>query len=495
MLPRMRKRTANRPTVAPRRAAVIPTRTPPLVADPRGSTLATFLVCLLLLMMILPPNLDYGALLITGNNGPAEQNITSKVVLITVLIGSCVLIARRQLLWWAEVRSLNPFFLSFVVLALVSFSWSIDQPVSLRALFRLVVIFLCFTAFTLSNWRPERFRVLMRTLLGVLVVGSVVFAALVPHYGVQRFSDYGVISPGRIASYNESVGVIKPVLRGLTFGKNQMGQLASLALLFWFHAWLGKEVSTRWALLCSAAALIGLYWAHSSTSILAAGFSIPLLLMMRHWPRWLRRYMPYLLVMFAVLILTYSLVVLRLIPQLDFLLTPITALTGKDLTFSNRTAIWDVIIEHIRQHPLIGTGYMAYWDNENPFSPSQVFKKLMFFYPGESHNGYLEVLNDLGAVGGLCLLGFLFNYLRQAIRIMAFDRQQGSLYVALLFHQFWSSLSESHWFSVGSVPFTIVMLSVCTAARSLLQHRFELEAVPAARRAADSSAVPLYRSR
>jgi O-antigen ligase len=293
-----------------------------------------------------------------------------------------------------------------------------------------------------------------------------------PHYGVQRFADYIATEPGRIA---DSVGIgptFKPVLRGLTFGKNQMGQLASIGFVFWFHGWLGKEVKARWVILCGGAGLICLYWAHSSTSILAAAFSLPIMLMLRHWPQWLRRFMPYILVLFALLILGYSLVVLKLIPQLDFLLTPITALTGKDLTFSSRTAIWQIIAGHIVQHPFLGNGYSAYWVDD-PGSPSMEFQRLLYFWPGESHNGYLEVLNDLGIAGGICLLGYLFTFLRQSIKVMEFDRHQGSLYVVLLFHQFWSSLSESHWFSAGSVSFTVITLATCTLARTLLQHRFE----------------------
>jgi exopolysaccharide production protein ExoQ len=480
----------------PRRTA--PPATATLLRPDRLSATAPIaLVCAYLLMMILPPNLDYGAL-VNANVATfvAAQNLTSKLVIPIVLIGSCVLIMRRHLLWFAELRSLNPFYLIFLLLAIISLGWSIDPPITTRALFRLVVIFLSCTAFTLYGWRTDRFQGVMRPLLGALLVGSVVFAVVLPYYGVQQFSDFAAVGPGRIASYRDTLGTIKPVLRGLTFGKNQMGQLASFGVIFWFHAWLGKDVRTRWVILCGGCALICLYWAHSSTSIIAAAFSVPMLLLLRHWPQWLRRYMPYILVMFTVLILLYSLVVLRVIPQLDFLLTPITAITGKDLTFSDRTAIWQIVVDHISQHPLIGTGYAAYWDNDNLASPSQVFKTLLFFFPGESHNGYLEVLNDLGIVGGLCLLGFLFTFLMQSIRIMNFDRHQGALYVTLLFHQFWSSLSESHWFSMGSVSFTIITLAVCTSARTLLQRRFELEAArPATGTPATTAIVPIYNYR
>jgi len=420
--------------------------------------------------MILPPNLDYGALL---TNASSEQNVPTRITLIAVILGSCYLIARRPALWLAELRALNPFYPLFLALATLSVTWSIDQGSTLHNLFKLAVVFLCFTAFTLYGWQTHQFQRVMRVLFGTVLVGSVIFAVAFPHYGVQQFEDYAPAETGRGLDYGTLT--LRPVLRGLTYGKNQMGQLAGFGLIFWFHAWLGKEAKTLWVIVCVGAALICLYWAHSSTSVLAAAFSVPMLLMLRHWPKWLRRYMRYILVLFTLLILGYSLVVLRLIPQLDFLLTPITALTGKDLTFSNRTAIWKIVIGQVVQHPLLGAGYSGYWV-EDPSSPSVEFTRRLGFWPGESHNGYLEVLNDLGVIGCVCLLGYLFAYVRQAIRIIEFDRHEGSLYFVLLFHQFWSCLSESHWFTASSVSFTVITLAVCCSARTLLQHRFELSA-------------------
>jgi O-antigen ligase len=445
--------------------------------DTQGSAAATVLVWVQLLLLILPPNLNYDALLITqGTTSDQEQSITSKVVLIGLFVCSCILIARRSRLWAAVVKSLNPFYTLLLLLAAVSVAWSIDASTTMPHVFRLLVAFLCFTAFTLTGWRNDRFASVMRSLLGVFLVASLLFAVLFPRYGVQQFLDYAAVLHSSIVPKSYSLSPdVRAVLRGLTFGKNQMGQLASLGVVFWFHAWLGREAKTLLVALCGGAALICLFWSHSSTSLIAAVFAVPFMLMLRHWPRWLRRFMPYILTLFALLILGYSLVVLRLIPQLDFLLTPITALTGKDLTFTSRTQIWQVVNAHIVQHPIFGTGYSAYWNNK-PDSPSQEMQRLVFFYPGEAHNGYLDVINDLGIVGGLCLLGYLFSFLRQSLQIMTFDRHQGSLYLTLLFHQFFSSLSESHWFNWASVSFTIMTLATCTAARTLLQRRFELRA-------------------
>mgnify|MGYP006137444093 CR=1 FL=1 len=80
------------------------------------------------------------------------------------------------------------------------------------------------------------------------------------------------------------------------------------------------------------------------------------------------------------------------------LLGPIGMLTGKDLTFTGRTDIWDILVEHIKLNPYLGTGYGAYWTGPVAGSLSNEFMLRLHFYPGSAHNGYLEILNDLGVL-------------------------------------------------------------------------------------------------
>jgi exopolysaccharide production protein ExoQ len=465
--------------------------TPAWVQDPASSTGPTFLLCALLLVMILPADLNFAALVIQGQNttsGTSEDHsIANRIVWIVVLLGSCWYIASRQRLWLAVIRTINPFYPLFIAVAVMSLAWSIQPAITEQFVFRLVVIMLCCTAFTLYGWRAHRFQDVMRTLLGAFLVGSIIFAVVLPQYGVQQFPDYASALGSTFKTYgpNGLVPNFKPVLRGLTFGKNQLGPLAGFGVIFWFHAWLDKETKFRWSLLCGGASLICLYWSHSTTSVLATAFAVVVMLMLRNWPKWLRRYMAPIVAIVSLVILVYSLVILKLVPQLDFMLTPITALTGKDLTFTDRTPIWQIIGEHIAQHPLLGTGYAAYWV-DTPSSPAEIFKTRMFFYPGSSHNGYLDVANDLGVLGSVCLLGYIVVCLRQGLKVMTFDRNQGALYLVLLFYTFWSSMSESHWFSAGSVLFTVFTVSVCAVARTLLQHRFEVNSQRTAPRAASA---------
>ena len=156
------------------------------------------------------------------------------------------------------------------------------------------------------------------------------------------------------------------------------------------------------------------------------------------------------------------------------LLGPVSVLTGKDLSFSGRTGIWAIIFDHIRLHPWLGTGYGAYWSGPGAASPSHEFVLRESFYPGSAHNGYLEIVNDLGFAGLCCLIGYLIVHVRQSLRLLVPEPAQGALYLALFLQQALTNLSETHWLSVLSVDFAIMTLASTALARGLLDRQFRV---------------------
>ena len=96
----------------------------------------------------------------------------------------------------------------------------------------------------------------------------------------------------------------------------------------------------------------------------------------------------------------------------------------------------------------------------------------MYFYPSEAHNGYLEIVNDLGFVGLACLLGYLLIWVRQSLWLMKFDRAQAVLFLAIFFQQAITNLSESTWLAINSAfAIAVVTLATFALARALLEQR------------------------
>jgi O-antigen ligase len=443
------------------------------IRDDQHQLILGGLVWMLLILMICPDGFNYA--LLSPSLAPPEGGAMSRLLWLGLIsMCACVIVWRAAMAWLLLPR-FNLFLLLFIGLAALSLLWSIAPGFTVRRLIRMFAILGVGVAFVLSAWHPRRFQNVVRPILTLFLAGSIVFGLVCPSIGI----------------HSETNAELVGAWRGLTTHKNSLGALACVGVIFWWHAWLAREV--RWTsfvfgFLASGACLI---LSRSSTSLITAAFVMMLLLMLMRSPRNLRPWMPLFITIFVAILLTYSLAVLRIVPGLDILLKPITVITGKDLTFSNRTEIWALLTEHIRFSPLLGSGYGAYWTGADPWSPSYVFLDVMYFYPGSAHNGYLEVVNDLGAVGLLIMGGYLIVLVRQSLHVMHFDHTQGALYLGLFFQQAISNLSETHWLAVMSTNFAIMTIATCAMARALLDTQLRTYfGVPSAEILQEAMATP-----
>jgi exopolysaccharide production protein ExoQ len=376
---------------------------------------------------------------------PTEGSPLSRGIWLALLAFGLVTVASRSRAAMKLLKEVNPYLLLFMGLIAISIVWSIEPAITARRVIRSGTIVLDALAFALLAKHPSTFQRTLRPILLAVLVGSIIFVIEAPNLAVEQLNQA------------ELVGA----WHGLAVQKNGLGSLAALGLVLWLHGWLSKESNPLLALFGMTVSAICLVKSRSSTSLMGGVFACTLLVMLLRSPPSMRRYLPYIVGVFVLLLLTYSLAVLNLLPGSGLLLSPITAITGKDQTFSGRTAIWTIIDEHIHLHPLLGTGYGAYWV-QVPESPSLEMIQRLYWYPTESHNGYLDVINDLGYVGGVVLIAYLVAFVRQGLRIFRVLRPQGALFLALIFEQMIANLSEARWFNALCNEF--VVLTIATVA-------------------------------
>lgn len=430
----------------------------PWLRDDRHSLLLAGIIGVLIVLMIVPEGFNY-RMLETGVGAPSSGDAISRMLWLGLLALSVIILVWRAGLAWLLARGLNPFLLLFVALAFASIAWSIDPSLTLRRLIRMGTILLACIAFVLICWHPRRYQNVLRPILTVVLLGSIVFGLVFPSLAIHRETSAELIG----------------AWHGLANHKNSLGALACLALIFWFHAWLTREVRFLPALTGGAIALTCLVLSRSSTSLATTAMVMIFLVFWLRSPHGLRPYLPYLVSMLAAILLIYVLAILNLIPGRGTLMTPIAMLTGKDMSFTGRTEIWAIISDHIRYHPLLGTGYGAYWTPAPVVgTDSYEFIWRRGFYPGSAHNGYLDIVNDLGWAGLTCLVAYFVSYLRQSLQMLGIDRNQSALYLAIFFQQMITNLSETHWFSVLSVDFVIMTLATTALARGLLEYRMRI---------------------
>jgi O-antigen ligase len=335
----------------------------------------------------------------------------------------------------------------------------------MRFITQMSVLLMCFAACT-TGWHPRRLQQLVVPPLFLLLASSLALGLVAPDLAIERGTDIAL---------NNS-------WHGITHGKNEFGMLSSIGTIFFVHRLFAREGRSLPAVAGAAVSFTCLVLSRSNTSLFACLLACTCMFLLLRSNLVKQRYTTHLVVGIAALIVVYELAIQHVVPGVDVLLAPIFSMTGKDATFSARTVIWQIIKEHIQYSPWIGTGFGAYWIGAVPSSPSIVFlSSVLALYPTESHNGYLEVMNDLGVLGLVCLALFLVMHIRQTLQLVKVDRPQAALAFGLLFHQMIMNMSESDWFSV-STTWAIIALSSLMVSRALAEaHSPALHPKPGAR--------------
>ena len=193
--------------------------------------------------------------------------------------------------------------------------------------------------------------------------------------------------------------------RGPLYHKNAVGRLMSLAipvLLIEARA-RPSERWLWWGTLLGAAAMLALSQALSGMLVAGMLCSVVLLHPLARRRGRLALLLPVLLFALGAFAATAG--------WLDDLLVGL----GKDPTLTGRTQIWELTLRQIAERPLLGHSVASFWQL------SSVAKMGVWF--SNAHNGYLQLLVDLGAVGFLLLAVQLFVTLARSLALA--ERRSG----------------------------------------------------------------------
>lgn len=108
------------------------------------------------------------------------------------------------------------------------------------------------------------------------------------------------------------------------------------------------------------------------------------------------------------------------------------SLAGKDRSLTGRTEIWELGFEIANSHPILGTGYAAFWNNPHysefwGYLHATVDPRLKGF-----HNLYIEALATTGIFG---LVGVVVTYYWIALRALSWFIESGRIVPA-----FWGTI-------------------------------------------------------
>lgn len=137
---------------------------------------------------------------------------------------------------------------------------------------------------------------------------------------------------------------------------------------------------------------------------------------------------------------------------------------GRDASMSGRSELWAIIYEEIGKAPVFGHGWGAFW------TEGKGRELVATWNPRQSHNGYLDIVLDLGLVGATMFLGYVSVVGLMLVREMR-DRPDHRVLCSgmlagliSLFAVF--AFQQSFFGKVDSFPFIVVLVIGTGVARA-----------------------------
>jgi O-antigen ligase len=212
---------------------------------------------------------------------------------------------------------------------------------------------------------------------------------------------------------------------GLTTQKNTIGIVSSISALFFLWSIIkgyrnNKIIFTDVVMLFMSLFLLFYGKAQSATAIVVFFIGIcifTVISMLKSKPEFT-----------GSSIILFVSILLLLIPFYNIIITSVVEITGRDMTFTGRTRLWQELIGIASSHPILGVGYGGFWVGNLTYDLWDKF----YYHPNQAHNGYIDVYIQIGLVGVfLLIMVILFSYIN-IFKTFVFNYEYGRFRMTLL---------------------------------------------------------------
>lgn len=326
-------------------------------------------------------------LVVSGDSLRVTVNPLNTIA-VAISMASLALVLLPQIRKLASLARRNVASMLFMVLVLLSATWSIYPDLTIRRGAGYVLTIALASYLVVRFDAGDRMRCLSMSFV-FSAVGSLLCVAFFPHFGIME------------------AGELAGAWRGVFPHKNVFGPAMAVAVFTELYLLIKGEGRSRWrfALLAGFAVLVGL--SQSATAWILALLYVGGACLYMLWRR--QRLAA------SVAVLSCSLVVLAAVIALWS--DPGMALNavGKDASITGRTTLWEVVLAFIREKPLLGWGYHAMWVLGDP---NTIYADKITGNWGitSAHNAFLEITVQLGLVGFAVILMILVSALASGVR-------------------------------------------------------------------------------
>ncbi|MBK7631101.1 MAG: O-antigen ligase family protein [Ignavibacteriales bacterium] len=324
--------------------------------------------------------------------GGETTNIKNQVVYLFLFFSSLVILSKRFEKIFSLIRS-EKYLSLFVLICLLSALWSDYKFLSFKRSFQLFVMFLVIVE-ALVNIDAKVLLKQLKIVVSIYLFFNLYACRFIP-------------------------AAIDPVFgtwRGMEVQKNWLAQnslycLLSSIVFFSFDKTRLTKVYDSILILIS---VLIIYKAHSSTNLIAVViivfmgivFQIESVFKNLGIGRSILGFVFLFILTLSGIFLIFSSEIFGLIP----------GYFGKDLTFSGRVDIWAFVWNDIEKQLLLGYGFATYWIMGS--SRLEIFASYFEgFVVNSAHNGYLEIILQLGVVGFIFFLFPIIAYIYRMFKL------------------------------------------------------------------------------
>jgi exopolysaccharide production protein ExoQ len=351
------------------------------------------------------------------------------VLLISYLIITVVLLRRFRPVFRIAVEMTA--MTALATLTIISALWSQFPAISaVRGTYYLLDTF--FIYWLIQKYSAEQLRTFVIMVGSVVAVLSVLMVVAFPQYGIVHQATHAGAWQGMFSEKNAAGKVLvfllapvvdfrkRPTLLRLLYGVTILGLIgmsqsrtawliAAAFILFMFVLHIAKRAEGRLVLLMGLVSSLGL--------TVAAGF-----------------------------------VASDLAGHLSMI--------GRDATLSGRTDVWREVTRSIAGHPWLGYGFQSFW-NGTVGESGRIILTLKWNF-GYAHNGFLEVLLQLGVVGLAIVAYLVCKGLKDALFCFRYSSQSGvPWYIGLLFLTILYNLDEETFLFPHQIVSLFFLLACC----------------------------------
>lgn len=400
-----------------------------MITYPQPNKLISFLTYALIVLSVsfslLPAELNWG-------NVTPEGSYTQGSLVFQIQFGSIFLVGAIIAFYYRDwtflkLRHINPCLLLLVTYCIITMLWSPYPVITFKRSCQLIGLIVVGLVISPPTGKPRQLIYTLLATFTVIMMLSMIIVLIMPSIGIDYELDNA--------------------WRGILSQKNSLGVVAALSVIFWAREIMDKQLPTWLCILGFLFSTFMLIMTKSTTALIVCMFCVGCYFFIRK--RHFFGDFDYIKIFVSLLTIVLTAVWIFYLfnghlPTWQEIFAPIGAVFDKSTDLTGRTEIWALVLLSIKQHPIFGIGYGAFWLGEG--SPSQYIINVLHWIPLQSHNGYLDILNELGITGLILLIGVFIFHAINLFKFLKIDREEAAIHWSIFIFILISHISESEIF-------------------------------------------------